>query len=220
MQHATASIIYEPDEVDAALATMGLRQTNLREAAEYGMRQALQCTNHDPKNLPGIIAWGKSIRFLRDRLVPEGWKADGTSNYATVVKADKSLAIAAASGDAFTGRTGANINPSTRSPKGPITLSRVSANQQLSFDDIALSFPPARRVAGMATWLLLFFWDEDKEEIRVELSLPEEMTESGFVSSWTRRIILPAVPLSGNATAQPNQPEVGPDTEINIERRS
>ncbi|TMC34760.1 MAG: hypothetical protein E6J28_13080 [Chloroflexi bacterium] len=136
MDNATATAVSEPNEVEAALAAMGLHESTLRDAAEYGMRQALQCTNHDPKNLPGIIAWGKSIRFLRDRLVPEGWNPDGTSNYATVVKPDKSLAIAAASGDAFTGRLGTNIKPSTRSPKGPITLSRITANQQLHFEDM------------------------------------------------------------------------------------
>jgi len=55
MDNATATALSEPDEVEAALAAMGLHESTLRDAAEYGMRQALQCTNHDPKNLPGII---------------------------------------------------------------------------------------------------------------------------------------------------------------------
>lgn len=217
MDNALATVIFEADQVDAALQTMGLKQAVLRDAAEYGMRHALQCTNHDPKNLPGIIAWGKSIRFLRDRLVPEGWEPNGASNYATVVKGDKSLAIAAASGDAFTGKHGPNMNPSTRSPKGPVTQDRISVNQQLHFEDIAASFPPAKQITGLATWLLLYFWDEEHEEIRVELSLPEEMTEAGYVTRWKRRVILEAVPLSGTGTVRRSEPEEPPDTEIKIE---
>jgi hypothetical protein len=218
MDNALATVIFEPDELDAALGAMGLKEAVLREAAEYGMRHALQCTGHDPKNLPGIIAWGKSIRFLRDRLVPEGWEPNGASNYATVVAPDKSLAIGAASGDAFTGRHGVNLNPSTRSPKGPVTQDRISVNQQLHFEDIAASFPPAKQIIGLATWLLLYFWDEQLEEIRVELSLPEEMTDAGYVTRWRRRNILRPVPLSSGGIARRNRPDESPDLEIKIER--
>lgn len=218
MDNALATVIFEPDDVEATLRTMGLKEAVLREAAEYGLRHALQCTGHDPKNLPGIIAWGKSIRFLRDRLVPEGWEPNGASNYATVVSADKSLALAAASGDAFTGKNGLNMNPSTRSPKGPVTQDRISVNQQLHFEDIAASFPPAKQIIGMATWLLLYFWDEPVEQIRVELSLPEEMTDAGYVTRWKRRIILKPVPLSGGGSLRQDQPDEPPDTEIKIER--
>jgi len=197
------------------LAALGLREGDLRDAANYGMRHALMCTRHDPPSVPGVIAWGKSIRFLRDRLVPLGWQANNSRNYATVVKPDGSIALAAAAGDAWTGKHGPNQHPSTRSAKGPATRDAVGLNVQLRFEDISGSFPPAQPVSGVETWLLLFYWDESAEEIRVELSLPKEMNQQGYVTAWHERIILTPIPLPSQPS-QADQPDSG-DDETNID---
>jgi hypothetical protein len=217
MEARDTAVRWQPLDIGARLAALGLREGDLRDSALFGMRNALMCTRHEPANVPGVIAWGKLIRFLRDRLVPLGWQANNERNYATVVKPDGSIALGAAAGDAWTGKHGPNQHPSTRSAKGPVTREAVGVNVQLHFEDISSSFPPARRVSGKATWLLLFYWDESADEIRVELSLPREMNEQGFVTAWVERIILTPIPLSSRTT-ESQQPDSGED-ETNIDVR-
>ncbi len=197
---AETTIIFETGEVTQALAGMGLKEGDLQKAALYGMRYALQCTLHDPPMLPGITAWGKTIRSLRDQLVPLGWQPDNTKNYATIVDPKKNIALAASAGDANTGKNGLNQNPSTRNPKGSETKKAINKNQ-LHFSQISDSFPKPQQSEGVETWLLLYYWDEEHEEIRVELSLPRDMDLQGYVKQWTTRVILSAVPLAG-ATKQ------------------
>ena len=52
----------------------------LHECMFAGYSAAATCTDHDPRSLPGTLAWGKSIGHLRDVLKPRGWTADRTSN--------------------------------------------------------------------------------------------------------------------------------------------
>jgi hypothetical protein len=215
MEARATTVRWQPLDISARLAALGLREEDLRESALFGMRHALMCTRHEPPNVPGVIAWGKIIRFLRDRLVPLGWQSNNVRNYATVVKPDGTIALAVAAGDAWTGKHGLNQHPSTRSAKGPATREAVGVNIQLRFEDISASFPPARPVSGAATWLLLFYWDESVEEIRVELSFPKEMNQQGYVTAWVERIILTPIPLSSVPT-EAHQPDSG-DDDVNID---
>ena len=47
---------------------------------------------------------------------------------------------------------------------------------------------------ALATWLLLY--NVADEQVRAELSLPNGMSERGFVGSWIERIILPPIELN------------------------
>lgn len=217
MEARATAVRWQPLDIGARLAVLGLREADLRESALFGMRHALLCTRHEPANVPGVIAWGKCIRFLRDRLVPLGWQANNVRNYASVVKPDGSIALGAAAGDALTGKHGPNQHPSTRSAKGPVTRDAVGINVQLHFEDISNSFPPARRVSGAETWLLLFYWDESADEIRVELSLPREMNQQGYVTAWVERIILTPIPLSSRPIESHQADSGDEDTNIDIQ---
>jgi hypothetical protein len=197
-------------EVAGRLHDLGVSQSVLQEALQTGLRHAFACTRHDPPSLPGILAWGKTVRHLRDRLVPAGWEISNASNYATVIHPGGGFAIAVAAGNVHTGV--GDANPSTRAEKGPATRSAVQENQ-LTFFDVRESFPPPRREPGKQTWLLLHYADEEAGEIRAELSLPADMTDDGYVADWRERIILEPVPF-GQATL----PREGGDSgEIDIE---
>src|SRR4051812_20799660 len=104
------------------LFELGVTEAIPREAARIGYSHAAGCTSHDPRNLPGTLAWGKGTGALRDLLKPSGWTADSDSNLESVAHPTNSHAIALAAGTADTGRE--DGRPRTRTPKGPAT-SRV-----------------------------------------------------------------------------------------------
>lgn len=206
---------------DDRLAELGLTADILRESLEEGWRVAADCTRHDPPSLPGIIVWGKTIRHLRDRLVPAGWRSNNTMNYATVISPDGKTALGVAAGDERTGRKG--LPPCTRSPKGPATRRALDRNQ-LTLSDFADYFPkPTRRlVTGLQrrTWLLLHYVDEDEGEIRLELSLPSEMDDHGRIVAWRERIVLEPIPRLPEALSGGGTGDERPEVEVSIQRRA
>lgn len=206
----------DPAQVTGRLDALGVAAELLGNACQYGLFHAFQCTRHDPPMLPGVLAWGKTMRYLRDQLVPLGWTVSNARNYATVVHPHRGLAITVAAGDANTGLSDAL--PSTRHEKGPATRDAVRQNQ-LTFADVSESFPvPTKDELGSQTWLLLHFADEEREEIRMELSLPQDMTADGYVTTWRERILLPPLPFSPS----PEGPRVEdePEIDISVERRA
>ena len=204
--------------VDAAeryerLYELGLQERVLLDAVEYGQAYALACTENDPPTLSGIEAWGKTVRKLRDSLGQLGWKRDNSHNYPTVVHPDGGFAIAACGGNCDTGKP--DKIPVPRSDKGPLTKHAVNLNQ-LSFAGldvpVAAEFP-----RPMQTRLLLYYRDEEEEETRVELALPDEITEAGWIYSWRERIILSAIPFFPVPMADDEPQE--PDIDVRVERR-
>jgi hypothetical protein len=203
----------EPVTVTERLYDLGVKLEVFRNAVEFGMTYASECTAHDPPSLPGILTWGKTIRFLRDQLVPQGWEPDNAQNYATVVHPTHAYAIAAAGGDAHTGK--ADETPSTRSEKGPATKQAVALNQ-LAFADISESFRRIERPTPKQTWLLLYFYDKDAEQTRMELSLPSDINDDGYVTGWRERLILP--PLFNTPTFRGDGETE--EIDVKVERRS
>lgn len=223
-----ARVYAEPIEREQRLRELGLDESALLEAVRYGQRYALECTLNDPPTLPGILAWGKTNRHLRDRLTPLGWKRDNTRNYPSTVHPDGSFAIVTCGGNINTGKR--DKTPAPRSDKGTVTKDAVARNQhQLNFGDFNSAFaadfaqpigqlPEALTDIGTRlTWLLMYCRDADEQETRSELALPDEITKSGFIYSWRERIILPATPFTPIPVAD-EEPLV-PDIDVSVERR-
>ena len=63
-------------EVTARLYDLDLKREALVEAVHFGFSYAAECTLHDPKSLAGIVLWGKTVRKLRDQLIPDGWDVE------------------------------------------------------------------------------------------------------------------------------------------------
>ena len=174
------------EDAPSRLEELGLTPGDLAQAVQLGLSSAATCTKHDPSNLPGLILWGRTIRGLRDALVPRGWKSENTYNYPTVVSPDRSVAISVAGGDYYTGRT--DGVPSTRSSKGPVTRAAVIQNQ-LTFAELDASFAELNP-APRTTWLLLHHHDQEAKEVRMELSLPAGLDADDVVTAWHERILL------------------------------
>ena len=203
----------QPNEVDAALSSLGLTPALLFEAVIAGLLARDACTANDPPFLPGIYQWGKTVRALREALAPLGWSRSDEGNFCTVVEPGGSFAIAVASGSEETGRVGGEM-PTTKRRKGPSTADAVHANAQLYlFEEFAPAVSPE---PDRATWVLLFH--SDAAEIRAELSLPDSIGDDGHIDGWRERIILGSRPLDDEIV--PVAPDFGPDPTIDVRRRA
>jgi hypothetical protein len=203
----------EPDEVDSALAKLGLTRAPLLEAVVAGLLARDACTLNDPPFLPGIYQWGRTVRVLREVLAPLGWSRSDEGNFCTVVEPGGTFAIAVASGSEHTGRADRET-PTTKRRKGPTTADAVHANAQLYlFEEFA---PAVAAEPDRATWVLLFH--SDTKEIRAELSLPDSIGDDGHINGWRERIILGAQPFDDEIA--PAAPDFGPDPTIDVRRRA
>lgn len=203
-------VLATPDDAARRLDGFGLRLDDLGAAVRHGLHAAATCTPHDPPNFAGLLGWGRTVRGLRDTLVPRGWHVDNSRNYPTAVSPDGTIAIAVAAGDYNTGLAG---TPATRSAKGPATREAVVLNQ-MSFAELDASFALGVPVPK-STWLLLHYNDKSAKEVRMELSLPAGFDEEGVVTDWHERIILP--PLT-TAYEPPDDPGDSP-IDVPIVRR-
>ena len=203
----------DPEEVDTALARLGLTREPLREAVLAGLLARDACTANDPPFLPGIYQWGRTVRVLREGLAPSGWSRSDEGNFCTVVEPGGAFAIAVASGSEHTGLVGLEM-PTTKRRKGPSTAEAVHTNAQLYlFPEFA---PAVTAEPDRATWVLLFY--SDGKEIRTELSLPDSIGDDGHINGWRERIILGAQPLDGELA--PITPDFGPDPTIDVRRKA
>jgi hypothetical protein len=216
-----SSIHHEQADVDSRLANLGFEADLLRRAVSLGLSEGAQCTANDPVILQSFINWGKTVGFLRDQLVPQGWQRVRRAGYETTVSQDGKVALAVAAGDEGTGLPKFPVR--TRTPKGPATFKAVLANTGMStreMSELVDSFPTAEPLPQAKTWILLFFADTVKQEIRVELSLPTGVAQDGQVAVWGERLILEPMSWSGPGAADllddGDQPE---EPDIPVERR-
>jgi hypothetical protein len=176
-----------------ALAALGLSLGHLAEARGRAQHDVDECTALDPPGARGHIRHIRTVRYLREVLVPCGWSPDDAGNVGAVVSPDGSVSIVVTSGDAATGRLGQN--PRTKYAKGEVTWRRVRQNVQLSLfgKDSEGPTDPWPEVDVRQTWVLLQY--PAGEAVRAELSCPEGVDDSGRICSWSHRILLPDLPL-------------------------
>ena len=130
-------IMVDPLDVHARLRKLGLRASDLTDAMLAGASAMTTCMENHPPIYSGLKFWAETVRALRDRKLEDGWNRDDSGNYSTVVNAGRTIQIAVARGDEWTGRAEApSGRPSTRHPKGVATQRVVEANQLSLFDPV------------------------------------------------------------------------------------
>ena len=117
-------------EVTNALTELGLTNEILREAILTGEAARDNCTANDPPSAPGFAAWARTVRALREILLPNNWSKNDDNNLSTVVSPDGSFAIAVVTGDEGSGQAGAK--PQTKYPKGPATIAVIDKINTIS----------------------------------------------------------------------------------------
>lgn len=208
----------EPHEVDSALRQLGLTRDTLLDAAAAGYLARSSCTGNDAPFFPALAQWALTLRVLRELLIPKGWSKSDDGNYCIVVDPDGENAVAVATGCPNTGLTDPGLIPTTKSPKGPSTLSAVYVNAELVGDLFPETLPMPMVDEGDKHVTRLLLVHTAKDELRAELSLPASMGHDGFIDAWKERIILPARPLDPVDTG--GKPDFGPDVDVEVRRRA
>lgn len=205
--------MFDGDRVADRLAQLGLTAEFFELALRGADAEARTYTLFDPPNMPGMARYARTVRLLREQLVPLGWSYDNPRNLARTVSPDRRVAIVTALGDAATGVP--HVSPSTRYEKGLATVEAVNRNfLQLTLPiDLGDDQPVESDVDGTVTWVLLYTVTET--EIRAELSLPDSMVE-GYIDTWLERIILPPVALPAGVAA----PARAADPDVVVARRT
>ncbi len=202
-----------------------------REAVRIGYELVRKCTENDVAAMSGFLAWGLPLRHLRDALCPGGWQVDRTGNFETVRSADGKTAITSARGDEKTGTDGM---PSTATDKGPRTKKAMMVNRsQMAFDPehmgAASNVAPLHKDA--VTWFLLHHYDEDAQEIRLELAVPVHFIVTAtngtgeaqrvVATHFESRLALEPILLeAGDFSTEDDHAEAEEEIDIPIPRRS
>ncbi|HUA03829.1 MAG TPA: hypothetical protein VMB27_08005 [Solirubrobacteraceae bacterium] len=188
----------EGQDATSRLLQLDLTAAELQQVVLLGYTAAADCTDHEPRTFVGMMPWGRGLGHLRDLTAPRGWRADRIDNYETAAHPSNSHCVAISSGSPDTGRV--EGMPRTRNQKGKMTKRMVERNRQLSLgqgtDVFASTGEPVIEDEDRETWLLLHYYDREKEEIRLELSCPSEMTGKQ-ITDWRQRIIIDPVPFNG-----------------------
>ena len=94
---AINSSLFEPTAtVDERLEALGISRQILYDAIMAGEAARATCTSNDPPILPGLLAWGRTVRALGELLAPLGWKRRDEGNYSTIEDGRLGIAIAVA----------------------------------------------------------------------------------------------------------------------------
>lgn len=186
------------DDHNVQLAVLGLTVEQLDEARGRAQHDVDECTSLDPPGSRGQVRHMRTVRYLREVLIPHGWVPDDTGNVGAVVSPDGTIAIVVTTGDTGTGLL--SYTPKTKYPKGAVTQRRVRQNVQLNLFEDLTEEPlhddldePSR-----TTWVLL--QHPAGNAVRAELSCPSGVDVAGRISEWSRRIMLPELPLDTHET--------------------
>jgi hypothetical protein len=211
----SARVLVE-SEASGRLAELGLTIELIERVVRRADAEASICTALDPPIMEGLTRWGRMNRFLREELIPAGWRFDNPRNLPRTIHPSGEFAIVATTGDELTGLAG--LLPATKYLKGDATVQAIAVNEQLTldFDDFA-PCPDDIPVGGsgeMLTWFMMFHTEE--EAFRVELSLPNAITD-GRITSWAERIILPVFPRDDDRLTSPVTPDRDDLDEVVVE---
>ncbi len=192
------------DSCRGDLVELGLTDDLIREVVVEGEVERDAVTSHDPPSRGGFNAFAQRIRALRDRLVPMGWTYSNTKNLCTVISPNGDEAIVVVTGDRHTGSE--VKSPQPKYARGDATAYAV-ARGQTAFPFLKEEEPDhAPRL-----WLLLVHRVHGKDEVRIELSIPDAITDEGFVSKWQLRHIVPPIDLcemQQDATSETDHEEI------------
>ncbi|CCD29923.1 conserved hypothetical protein [Candidatus Glomeribacter gigasporarum BEG34] len=209
----------EETDVRRRLAELGLESQALLEALCRGYMALILSTPNYPPLYASFAAWANTVCTLREYLTLQGWDRRDENNYSLIVDKRKEMAIAVSTGDEGTGRP--DMNPTTKSSKGPNTVDAVTTDQlqlelPLGLPDNPVPVQPVHQKNRWVTWIFLVHWAMN--EIRCELSLPVLIGDTARPSLWKERILLKPVPKDSALKIIPST--LPSDIEVEIKRRA
>ena len=164
----------------------------------------------------GLRHWLEAVKLLQGVLSDKGWQPLDRRNSPLIISQDQRKAIVVMTGDAETGRD-SERQPRNQAEKGGVTQSYVEANSQaeLLYAD-ALIQAEQQDACGTQVWVLLYHYDNMLDEVRFELSLPNDF-HKGYITSWAERLILGSL---SNAAEHLEPEDEAPSDIFEVEPRS
>lgn len=198
------------------LAELGVSLEAVLKSLQAGHLARVSCTDNDPPFIPGTEAWRFVVRTLREELIPKGYRKADPHNFSLIISDARKLNLAVASGDAMTRNRGGD--PKTKHLKGLFTEAVTIRNRHIGGlfpEDISEEVRTAISVLEYPTWILLIYITD--EEVRAELSYPDQI-EDGQIVSWKERIFIPD---SADDTGNKRKPveDTEPDIDVPVRRR-
>ena len=172
------------------LQELGLTADLIVRALLRADAEAKLTTGLEPPTAEGTIRYLKTVRFLREELVPMEWDTDNYKNFCRTIHPSRGFSIVTSSGDEFTGVDIPGKVPCTKYPKGDLTALAVRQNAGQGVLDLGDEFDEtaAEPTELENIWFLL--QRATPEYIYAELSLPTSIKD-GMITDWEERIILP-----------------------------
>ncbi|MET7902745.1 hypothetical protein ABZS86_15225 [Streptomyces sp. NPDC005355] len=188
----------EPSGYTAELAKLGLRPDTLRQALGASNTERGLCSKrHSARIAPGIYAYNGLVTSLSKQLEDEEWeRVDLAGVLPIMLNGSTRVALGVTSGNRLTGIREGRQQPSSRYPKGELTKKLVGRNVPLGQIELLARSAfqveePPDELTGYNLWLMLVYFDQEKKEIRHEVSLPERLSAKGYVKDWYARITPP-----------------------------
>ncbi|MFJ7171674.1 hypothetical protein [Citrobacter freundii] len=197
-----AQKIYQDQNSVAKLEAMGLSVEDFTFAISRAIYESRRSSPLHPRTSAMTRAWEEVVAAFRESVLSglKGWNYTFDSGLEYTINSKLGISIIATSGNKDTGII--EGFPKTKNAKGSATESVISRNLGLFDDELENEEPeylPQISIDSTKTYVFLYYFDVGAQEVRCELSKPSAM--SGFnghnkISSWSERIILPAVPFS------------------------
>lgn len=187
--------VFFGEESVSNVTKSGISEQALQAAIADGLLEIRNSTKLDAKTDPGSRAWGAVIRGLRRELLAENslWTFSFVKGLNLTHNKENGLNIVVMSGDKYTGLL--ESSPKSKNPKGVATEVLVGENYDLFADNNVTN---VKKIDTMVNYVLLYFFDYGKKEVRYELSVPVGMTSNGGkarIAAWTERNIFQPMPF-------------------------
>src|ERR1700730_8454964 len=169
-----AIYLNNPVEVDNRLDSLGWTRVELLEVVGAMVSARHSCTDNDPVNAPGWMAWKEGTRRLREIGRAKKLHKAEFDSIPCVIDPLRKLRFSVSNTDDGTAME--DRIPQNRSKKGPGTERAVSCNQTSIFDkfgDVFKVIPLSRakpQPGIVISWFLCTYCEGD--EVRAELSCP------------------------------------------------
>ncbi len=207
-------------EASNRLHDLGLTITQIRSIAEAMAAARASSTDNDPSSAPGLFAWIRGVRRMREVLLPEGWERENTDQVPTVANYDYGVRLTVMNTDNGTGIVESSPQPCSK--KGVATERAAFSNQKV-FSEImetaSNTFPlvDAQDSSEIIQWYICVYSDADVT--RVEVSCPVSLT-GGLFTSFEERIFVSL----DNGGAEPSKirkpgPDSTPEYDIQVTRK-
>lgn len=177
---------------------IGISEEILSNAIKMGLRDRNQVSDLYPVTTRGLRMWEGVIAGLRSGLLSLSefdWTKDHEKGLSITSSKLANMTLVVTSGDKATGLVEKTAR--TKNAKGPSTIEFVGRNGDL-FEDFNDNVERLKADPN-ETWVLLYFLDHDKNEVRYELSLPIDLhnIEGKLkIDEWEKRVIFTPVPFS------------------------